>query len=30
MKLVPLGEKYGVGYSTVRDVVHGRTWAHVA
>lgn len=29
MKLVPLAEKYGVGYSTVRDVVHGRTWSHV-
>lgn len=29
MKLVPLASKYGVGYSTVRDVVHGRTWSHV-
>lgn len=30
MKLVPLAAKYGVGYSTVRDVVHRRTWTHVA
>ena len=30
MNLVPLAEKYAVGYSTVRDVVTGRTWAHVS
>ena len=29
MNLVPLAAKYGVGYSTVRDVVAGRTWTHV-
>mgnify|MGYP000998694190 FL=1 len=30
MKLVPLAAKYGVGYSTVRDIVCRRTWAHVS